>query len=962
MSHVFKSGQSTASQTYSALRVTTAQYGQPIHVPYGRTRVSSQLIYAGNFQVHNAPGKKQKGSTYYTVNADFCMGYGPMQGIGSLWIDRSYYNGYEGAPGTSDPFSFSQTFTLAGPATSFSFTISNNPTPVTNIIGVTVQQNYSVTYNDYGGPGSITLSGTTQLPVYNNLFPAPNNGTWANAAIPYATFNSTYANTSGTVVFPTSQSSVTFTVYYRCTAQVTGLPPLTYLGIQFERQLGSGTEGSPITYPEFSGFGMVNWNMQSANVLPNFDMEPYALFGYGQHQDVNPADIIIDLICSGSYDALGASATWNHGLGLSSYNSGTARSYSRFGGILADEPNLWGGASPGAGTNLGLNTVRNYCQANGLAISDVLDAQDTPARYLEDLCDIANCAPVWDGVELDFIPYSEVSFYGNGASYVAPTASGPIFTLTAKNFLVGDNEPPVTVQRARAQDNYNSLPIEFTDRSNMYNVNSVTVSDAMDITTQGPMPGASKSYHWIKDSGTATQVGQVLLKRNLMVKRRTYKFKLPASWGLLRLMDLILLNEPSLGAAPVPVRLTKITENPDFSLECEAEPFIYGASAPVIPAAVGSTTPPNNQPVDSSVDPGSVNAPIIFEAIPAISSSPQIWFALSGSAQYYGGCHVWLSTDGGSTYNMVGTAGGSNTMGLVYSANYPSHADPDGTDTLNVDLTESLGSLTSFTNAQRDLFQSLCLLTPGGTVTLSTGQTLTIPYELIAYATANLSSANKYALPPTIRRGVFGTSIAAHNIGQSFSYLNDGFIFKLNMPQSWVGQTLYFKFTAFNIYGLQEQQLSSVTAYPFTPTGLVGWSWTPNGTAGSGGSGTGPTTTPTPTGSNQLPEVIGFVIASGTAGTNVGPMLAASRAGAVTKCVVTVKASDPSTNLTFRIKQNGADVFSTDPTVTHGTASGTVLTFTALTSSPLLIAQNDVFSIDITGGSSAWQFSTQLEP
>lgn len=851
MSQVFKSGQGTASQTYSALRVTTAQYGQPLHAVYGRTRVSSQLIYAGNFQVHNAPGKKQKGSTYYTVNADFCAGYGPMQGIGSVWIDRSYYNGYEGATGTSDPYTFSQTFTLTGPATTFSFTISNNPSPVTNIIGVTVQQSYSVTYNDYGGPGSITLSGTTELPLYNNLFPAPNNGTWANAGLPYATFNSTYANSSGTVVFPTSQSSATFTVYYRCTAQVTGIPPLTYLGIQFERQLGSGTEGSPITYPEFSGFGMVNWNMQSANVLPNFDMETFALFGYGQHQDVNPADIIIDLICSGSLDSLGTSATWNHGLGLSSYNSGTARSYSRFGGILADEPNLWGGASPGSGTNMGLNAVRNYCQANGIAISDVLDAQDTPSRYLDDLCDIANCAGVWDGAQLNFIPYSEVSFYGNGASFVSPTSSGPLYTFTSKDFVVGDNEPPVTIQRSRPQDNYNSLPIEFTDRSNMYNVNSVTVADAMDVTTQGPMPGASKSYHWIKDSATATQVGNVLLKRNLMVNRKTYKFKLGAAACLFTPMDFVLGSDPCMGPSAFPFRFTKMTENPDYTWDCEGEPFIYGASAPIIPNAIGSTTPINNPVVDSSVDPGSVNAPIIFEAIPAISSSPQIWFALSGSSQYYGGCHVWLSTDGGTNYNMVGTAGGSNTMGLVYSANYPSHADPDGTDTLNVDLTESLGTLSTFTAAQRDLFQSLCLLTPGGTVALQTGQTLTIPYELVAYATATLSSANKYALPPTIRRGVFGTPIAAHNIGQSFSYLNDGFIFKLNMQQSWVGQTLWFKFTAFNIYGQQEQQLSAVTAYSFTPTGLVGWSWSANNTSGSGGTGTGPTTIPIPTGSTM---------------------------------------------------------------------------------------------------------------
>lgn len=851
MSHIFKTGQGAASQTYNALRVTTAQYGQPIHIVYGRTRVSSQLIYAGNFQTHNRAGKKGKGNVYYTVNADYCMGYGPMQGIGHLWIDRNYFQGQSNSGADpSDPFKLSQTFNFAGPATSFTC-VCTPAHQMEVVIGVAVQQSYSVTYNDYGGPGSITLSGTTMLPLYNNNFPAPNNGAWANAGVPYATYNSTVSDTTVNVFFPTSQTGVTIIVYFQAAGNSTG-SALTTTGIQFERQLGSGTEGSPITYTEFSGFGMVNWNMQSANVLPNFDSEPHALYGFGQHGDVNPADVIIDLICSGSLDSLGSSATWNHGLGFSQFNPVHSYSYSRYGGILQDEPNLYTGGS----TNMGLNAVRNYCQANGIFVSDGLDAQDTPSRQLDDLCAIANSAAVWDGAQLWFIPYSEVSQYGNGASYVAPTASGPLLTLTKKDFILDKNAPPVTIQRDRPQDNYNSLPIEFSDRSNMYNVNSITVSDAMDITTQGPVPGASKSFHWIKDSTTAQLVGRTILKRSLMVNRLSYKFKLPAQHSLFIPMDLVLLSEASLGPNPVPVRFTKITENPDFTLDCEAEPFFYGASSPFLPSGVGTPTPPANAPVATNVDPGSVNTPIIFEAIPAISSSPQIWFALSGANQFYGGCHVWLSTDGGSTYQLAGTAGGSQTMGLVYSANYPSSADPDSTDTLNVDLTQSLGTLSSFTTAQRDQFDSLCLLTPGGTVNLNTGQTLTIPYELIAYAGATLSSANKYALPPTIRRGVFGTPITAHNIGQSFSYLNDGFIFKLNMQQSWVGQTLFFKFTAFNVYGNAEQDISTVTAYSFTPTGLVGWTWTPNNTTGSSGN-TGTTTVPTPTGAfaNRADEI-----------------------------------------------------------------------------------------------------------
>lgn len=113
--------------------------------------------------------------------------------------------------------------------------------------------------------------------------------------------------------------------------------------------------------------------------------------------------------------------------------------------------------------------------------------------------------------------------------------------------------------------------------------------------------------------------------------------------------------------------------------------------------------------------------------------------------------------------------------------------------------------------------------------------------------------------------------------------------------------------------------------------------------------------------SGITPMVVGFVIGSGAVGTNVGPMLFAPRAGSLSKCIVIVKASDSSTALTFCIKKNNTDIFSTDPTIAADTASGTVLPFTTLTSTPLAVASGDVLTIDITSGSANWSFTAQLE-
>lgn len=107
--------------------------------------------------------------------------------------------------------------------------------------------------------------------------------------------------------------------------------------------------------------------------------------------------------------------------------------------------------------------------------------------------------------------------------------------------------------------------------------------------------------------------------------------------------------------------------------------------------------------------------------------------------------------------------------------------------------------------------------------------------------------------------------------------------------------------------------------------------------------------------------VIGFVINYGAVLNDAAAMLVAPRAGTVSKCVIVTKASHPSIQLKFRIKQNGTDVFTTDPTVAAGTASGTTSSSTSLTTVPLTVAAGDVFQIDILTGSPTWQFTAQLE-
>ena len=99
---------------------------------------------------------------------------------------------------------------------------------------------------------------------------------------------------------------------------------------------------------------------------------------------------------------------------------------------------------------------------------------------------------------------------------------------------------------------------------------------------------------------------------------------------------------------------------------------------------------------------------------------------------------------------------------------------------------------------------------------------------------------------------------------------------------------------------------------------------------------------------------------AGGSGVNVTNMLRVPQQSLVTACDVVVKASDASTDFTFRIMRNGVDIFSSDPTVTHGATSGSSFTFAALVNNPFLLNAGDILSLDITSGSASWDVTVQL--
>jgi hypothetical protein len=176
------------------------------------------------------------------------------------------------------------------------------------------------------------------------------------------------------------------------------------------------------------------------------------------------------------------------------------------------------------------------------------------------------------------------------------------------------------------------------------------------------------------------------------------------------------------------------------------------------------------------------------------------------------------------------------------TADYPLSPNPDASDTLAADLTESEGELMSYTSGQQAQLIPIALVDNGGTSASGSaaGYTTQIPYEIVAYETVTLVSAYNYDLHPTILRGQLGTVPADHPYGGSpaegsafVDLSNPNSVFKTSVPSgNIVGNTLYFKFQTFNQYGAAIQDISDCTAYSFALTGATNPT-SPNSPGGS---------------------------------------------------------------------------------------------------------------------------------
>lgn len=438
----------------------------------------------------------------------------------------------------------------------------------------------------------------------------------------------------------------------------------------------------------------------------------------------------------------------------------------------------------------------DYTRAMGFAISPFFTEQESASEQLLKIMDTLNCEFLWTNGVLKIIPYGDSIVTGNGSTYTPDLT--PIYDLTDDDFIAEGSDPSVSIERTALEDLYNQQPIEYRNKNNSYNIETDSnAEDLGDIDMNGVRTATTLNAHHVTDPETAKLMASIYLWRHLFVRRK-FKFNLGWKHVLLEPMDYVTLTSELSELSEVLVRIVTIEENEDGMLSLEAEE-VPGQLAQ--PALYLDKTPDRYQP-NYYVEPQSINAPVFIEPTLELlqKTNIELWVALSSPDPLWGGCNIYVSTDGVSFQYLDRFE--KKSMQGVLTASLSSGSVIDTTNTLSISMAESLGTIESSpTQSDATNLNTLCF----------------VDGELLAFGAATLTGSNAYDLTYLVR-GAYGSTISAHDSGANFVRLNED-VFKYVFDQSRINKTMYYKFQSFNIYGLASQDLSSIPSYTYKMTG-----------------------------------------------------------------------------------------------------------------------------------------------
>ena len=486
--------------------------------------------------------------------------------------------------------------------------------------------------------------------------------------------------------------------------------------------------------------------------------------------------------------------------------------------------NVQYGMNGGSGDiDASIDQLATYHRAQGLFFSPLINSQEKATDIIDRWAQLSNTWIFWDGTKYRFVPLGDSVITGNGVTYTP--VDDVAYNLGPNDFLKPDGSSGgvVTVTRIDPADAKNRTALNFTDRTLGYINNPVEWKDDGLVSRYGLRDDSSVQADEICDPAVAKIAVQLIGKRNAYI-RNTYAFKTSHRYILCLPGTILTLTDPTIPISMIRVRVKTVSRggkdkngNGTLSFVCEEFPGNVGTYyPPVASAAVNTaTTPVTNLP------PGNVNTPAIIEPASTFTGGvPKILIAASGGANW-GGCYVLISFNG-VDYSQIGQIQAPAKQGLL-TANLAAFtgANPDTTDTLSVDCTQSLTTPTPVTDADATALRTLSLV---AAQPILTGGAYVMPGngELLAFG--NVAATATYAADLTyLVRGAYGTAPGAHSTGDQFTQIDvsgtDATSVAYELPAQYIGQTVYLKFLSYNAFEQALQDETAVAEYQYTPTG-----------------------------------------------------------------------------------------------------------------------------------------------
>ena len=429
---------------------------------------------------------------------------------------------------------------------------------------------------------------------------------------------------------------------------------------------------------------------------------------------------------------------------------------------------------------IGLDNYRKYCAAADLLISTPPDeTQSKSARnIINEIATLTNAYVFWSNDTFKIVPLDD-------RTYDTWTPNRTIlYNLTADDFIPQSGGALVTYQRKDSSEVYNQFPVEFINRTNGYEKETVSYAVTDDIADYGLRQASTTQAHYFYTKERAVKLAESLA-RNGKYSRNKYTFKLDWSFCRLEVGDLVTLTDVNCGLNKQVVLIDSVTEGTDGLLTFTAISRPDGEYSEAT-YDVHETDRPYinyNQPAPDTAKPVILQPPADLT-----QNGLELWVGAKGTADMWGGCDVFVSDDN-EHYRLAGQITNTARIGTLAAA--------VAKDTTIIEVAVN-GTLLSGSEQDAQRGNTLCWLDG----------------ECLSYQTANLLTNGHWQLTGCIR-GQYNTSAVAHAAGVPFARL-DATLLHVPFRKEDVGKTIWLKFASYNIFGSGNQSLADVKAYEYT--------------------------------------------------------------------------------------------------------------------------------------------------